>query len=179
MRPSYDSSFAVLKERVEIIGTAQAQVSRPPRHDDDDFGPSIFRMLLEDVDLANLTVPGLYVGRSQLRRISFRDSDLHLSALNWSGLEECDFSGADLSGSDLRACRFVRCLFRGANLAQADLRGSTFEACAFDDAVMRGAVVHRRHRLLGLLKLGSSPRLSAVQRAGISWSADTTEPGGG
>ena len=182
MRASYQDSLELLRERVEISGDAQAQVSRPPRHDDDELGPSIFRLLVEDVDLSNLTVPGLFIGRSDLRRISFRGSDLHFAALNWSDVAECDFSGADLSGSDLRACRFVRCQFRGTDLTRADLRGSTFEGCAFEDAAMQGAILRRRPALLGLLRLGSDQEslpLSPAQRAAISWSADEDEPGGG
>ena len=66
MRLSYDASFAILKERVEIIGDAQPAVDRPPRHDDDNLGPSIFRLMLQDVSLSDLTIPGLYIGRSEL-----------------------------------------------------------------------------------------------------------------
>jgi len=182
MRPSYEDSFAVLKDRVEMIGDPQARVSRPPRHDDEELGPSIFRLSLEDVDLTNLCLPGLYVGRSELRRISFAGSDLHFSTFNWSDLVDCDFRGADLSGSDLRACKFVRCLFRDANLARSDLRGSDFEACAFDHAAMGRSALYRRPRTLGFLKLGTDQEtlpLSAAQRAEIAWSPDVAEPGGG
>ena len=182
MRPSYEVSFGTLKNRVEIIGDPQAQVLRPPRHDDETLGPSIFRLLLEDVDLAGLTLPGLHVGRSEMRRISFGGSDLHMSTFNWSDLIDCDFSGADLSGADLRACSFVRCLFRGANLARSDLRGSNFEACVFDNAAMAGTTLYRRGRALGFFKVGTDQEslpLSAAQRAGIAWSAEAAEPGGG
>lgn len=182
MRSTYDSSFLLLKERVEVIGDPQPEVSRPPRHDDEEVGPSIFRLLLEDVKLEDLTLPGLYVARSELRRVSFRGSDLHLSAINWTDLSDCDFSGADLSRSDLRACKFVRCLFRNANLAEADLRGSAFEGCEFADALMAGATLFRRPRLLGLLNAGDDQEalpLSKVQRAAITWSSDSSEPGGG
>jgi uncharacterized protein YjbI with pentapeptide repeats len=182
MRATYDGSFLLLKERVEIIGNPQSKVSRPPRHDDEELGPSIFRMLVEDVALEDLTLPGLYVGRSELRRVSFRGSDLHLSAINWSDLADCDFSGVDLSASDLRACTFVRCVFRGANLARADLRGSKFEGCDFVDAAMAGASLFRRPRVLGLFRAGGDQQslaLSASQRAAISWSGDSPDPGGG
>lgn len=181
-RASYGDSISVLKGRVEIMGDVQAEVSRPPRHDDDELGPSVFRMLVEDVDLASLTIPGLYVGRSALRRISFQGSDLHLSTFNWSDLAECNFGETDLSHSDLRACIFVRCLFRGADLAQADLRGSTFKDCNFDGAAMRGATLSQGPRLLRLFRLGSdqtSLPLSALQRAEVTWSGEKSEPGGG
>jgi uncharacterized protein YjbI with pentapeptide repeats len=182
MRTSYDSSFLVLRERVEIIGDAQSEVVRPPRHDDQEPGPSIFRMLVEDVKLEDLTLPGLYVGRSELRRVSFRGSDLHLSAINWSDLADCDFGGADLSGSDLRACKFVRCLFRGTNLAHADLRASVFEGCDFADAVMTGASLFRRSKIFGLFRAGDDQQslaLSVTQREAVSWSRNNPEPGGG
>jgi uncharacterized protein YjbI with pentapeptide repeats len=182
MRSPYDSSFLLLKERVEIVGDVQPQVSRPPRHDDEELGPSIFRLLLEDVKLEDLTVPGLYVAHSELRRISFCGSDLHLSAVNWTDLSDCDFTGADLSRSDLRACKFVRCLFRSANLVEADLRGSVFEGCEFTDALLTGAKLFRRSKLLGLFRAGddqSGLPLSTVQRAAISWSSDSPSPGGG
>jgi hypothetical protein len=69
MRVSYDASFAILKARVEIIGEPQPAVDRPPKHDDDNLGPSIFRLMLEDVSLSHLTIPDLYVGRSELTSV--------------------------------------------------------------------------------------------------------------
>jgi hypothetical protein len=182
MRSSYEESFAILKDRVEITGDPQAGVTRPPRHDDENLGPTIFRTLVADVSLAGLTLPGLYVARSELRRVSFRGSDLRLSAFNWSDVSECDFGDADLSRADLRACRFARCVFAAADLSEADLRGSTFEACAFDRAGMRGVKLHRRRTLLGLLKRGPDQEglpLSADQRSEIAWSEEAPAPGGG
>jgi hypothetical protein len=88
MPASYDSSFLLFKERVGGIGDPQSVVSRPPRHDDQLLGPSIFRMLVEDVRLEDVTLPGLFVGRSEVRRLSFRGSDLHLSTFNWSLLDD-------------------------------------------------------------------------------------------
>jgi Pentapeptide repeats (9 copies) len=182
MRPSYDESFAILKDRVEMTGDPRPGVTHPPRHDDENPGPSLFRVLVEDVSLAGLTLPGLYVARSELRRVSFRASDLRLSAFNWSDVSECDFGDADLSRTDLRACRFVQCIFSAADLSEADLRGSTFEACAFDRATMRRTKLHRRRALLGLLKRGPDQEglpLSADQRSEIAWSEEAPEPGGG
>jgi hypothetical protein len=142
MRRSYEDSLAELRGCVEILGDPQPRVTRPPRHDDEDLGPSIFRTLVEDVALEDLTLPGLYVGRSELKRVSFRGSDLHLSSLNWSDIRDCDFSASDLSGADLRACEFVRCTFAGGDLSSADLRGSGFHGCVFrgrSDARYRAA----------------------------------------
>jgi hypothetical protein len=179
MRSTYNSSYMLLKDRVDILGEPQPQVTRPPRHDDEKPGPSIFRLLLEDVKLEDLTVPGLYVARSELRRISFRGSDLHMSAVNWCDLLDCDFSAADLSGCDLRASTFVRCVFRGASLAGADLRRSVFEGCEFADAVMTGAVLFRRRKLFGLFTAGDDQQalpVSPAQREVISWSSESPEP---
>jgi BTB/POZ domain-containing protein KCTD9 len=182
MRASYRESVAVLAERVDIIGGPLPSVTRPPRHDDEELGPSLFRLLLQGVSLDDLTLPGLYVGRSELKAVSFRNSDLHLSAFNWSDVVECDFTAADLSGADLRACQFVRCTFRGANLSTADLRASSFDACVFDGAVMRAARLYRGRRILGLIKVGPDQTglsLSDQQRREVEWSVDAPEPGGG
>jgi BTB/POZ domain-containing protein KCTD9 len=181
-RPSYTDSVAVLKERVAILGDALLLVDRCPRHDDGVVGPSIFRMLVEDVSLAGLTLPGLYVGRAELRGVVFRDADLHLSAFNWSDIVECDFTGADLSDADLRACGFVRCSFRGANLAGADLRASSFEGCSFEGANAVGARLHRRSKAFGFIPTGADQQslpLTAEQRSVVQWCRDAPEPGGG
>jgi uncharacterized protein YjbI with pentapeptide repeats len=182
MRAGYRESVAVLAERVDITGGPLPSVTRPPRHDDEELGPSVFRSLLQDVSLEGLTLPGLYVGRSELKAVSFRNSDLHLSAFNWSDLVECDFAAADLSGADLRGCRFVRCTFRGANLSTADLRASSFDGCAFEGAVMRDARLYRRPKILGLIRAGPDQTglpLSEEQRREVEWCVKAPEPGGG
>ena len=182
MRSSYEESFAIIKERVEIIGEPRPGVTRPPRHDDEAPGPSIFRALVEDVSLTDLTLTGLFVGRSELKRVSFHGADLRVSAINWSDLSDCDFSGADLSGADLRACRFVRCSFAGANLSEADLRRSTFEGCELKGATMRGSKLHRARRVLGIFKSGTGQDaipLSRAQRDDVAWCEEGLEPGSG
>jgi uncharacterized protein YjbI with pentapeptide repeats len=179
---SYEESFRELTDCVEIIGEPRPTVDKPPRHDDDPSGPSIFRSRVEDVTLADLRLPGLYVGRSELRRVSFRGSDLHFSAINWNDVVECDFRGTDLSGADLRATRFARCNFSKANLSGADLRGAEFDSCSFEGAMMRGAILHGRPKFLGFISMGFDQRalpLSATQRAEVVWSTETPEPGGG
>ena len=178
MRASYRESVAILAERVEIIGGPLPSVTRPPRHDDEELGPSVFRSFLQSVSLDNLTLPGLYVARSELKGVSFRNSDLHLSAFNWSDVVECDFTAADCSGADLRACQFVRCTFREADLSTADLRASSFDDCVFDGAVMRGARLYRRPRILGLIAAGPDQTglpLSDQQRREVEWCADAPE----
>lgn len=181
MKPPYEQSIAILKERVDIIGEALASLDRRPQHDDEVLGPSMFRMSVEDVSLDALTLPCLYVGRSELARVSFASTDLRLSTMNWSDVLECDFSGAILAAADLRACRFQKCTFREADLADADLRGSSFEDCVFDGAIMRGTKLHRPHRRFFVRREPGqeSLPLSADQRAEIDWCADAPEPGGG
>src|SRR5688500_12362861 len=106
---TYEDSVLLLKERAGAMGDALPLVQRVPRPDDDPIGPSFFGPRWEVVVLAVLSLPGLYVSRSQLARISFRSSDLRLAAFNWSDVLDCDFHGADLSGAALRSSRFTRC----------------------------------------------------------------------
>ena len=182
MRPSYEQSVATLKQRVEIVGDPLPSLDRRPRHDDDVLGPSIVRMQVADVSAAGLTLPCLYVGRSELRKVVFAGADLHLSTLNWNDVVECDFSKADFVEADLRACRFRQCTFRGADLSRADLRGSTFDRCLFDGASMRGTRLQRPRRRLGFLRVGASQEslpLSGEQRKLVDWCEDAPEPGGG
>ena len=181
-RPQYADSIAILKERLDVIGDALPDVTERPRHDDEILGPTIFRMRAADVSLASLTLTGLYVGRSELRRVSFQDTELRLAVFNWSDIVECDFRRADLSDADFRACRFVRCDFGDATLVRTDLRGSTFEDCSFDGANFTGAQLYRRPGLLGVIKLGFDQRslpLSAEQRRVAEWCAEAPEPAGG
>jgi uncharacterized protein YjbI with pentapeptide repeats len=179
---SYEDSFKELSDSVEIIGEPRPTVDKPPRHDENPPGPSIFRLLLEDVSLEDLRLPGLYVGRSELRRVSFRGSDLHFSAINWNDVVECDFRGTDLSGADLRSSRFVRCNFSKADLSGADLRGASFDSCTFEGAMVRGAILHARPKFLGFISSGFDQRslpLAPTQHAEVVWSAETPEPDGG
>src|SRR5262245_51463296 len=111
---TYADSVAVLKDRVGIIGDALPLVTQVQRPGDDPIGPSLFRIGVADADISDLCLSGLYVGRSILTRVSFKGTELRLSAFNWSGLEECDFSGANLQQADLRSSRFVRCSFEAA-----------------------------------------------------------------
>lgn len=170
MRRSYHESFAVLTEAVEIVGEPRPVVTRPPRADDLEFGPSIFRTLVEGVDLSDLTLPGLYVGRSELRAVFLAGSDLRLATFNWNDVSACSFYRCDLSGADLRACNFERCAFTQADLTQADLRHSSFRDCDFTGARLGGTLLLPNQRALLLL--------STEQEAVIAWS-DDSEPTGG
>ncbi len=129
-------------------------------------------MRLADADLGGLTLPRAFFGRSEIRSVSFRGTDLSESAANWNDFIDVDFSTADLSRADLRASIFKHVIFRGAILRGADLRRATFHKCAFTDADMTGAKVTRA--LAWLLQL------SRDQRHAIDWQSDPgPEPEGG
>jgi pentapeptide repeat protein len=187
-RRSYSDSVEILKDRVGIIGDALPLVERVPRHDDEVLGPSIFRTVVDDASLEGLTLSGLYVGRSIVRRATFAGSELRLAAFNWSGIADCNFEGADLAGADLRACEFIRCSFCRANLAKVDLRCSTFSQCRFDEANLEGALLYRPPGLLAMVprlvmvpRFGfqADPRLTSAQRDQVRWCRDAPVPGGG
>ncbi len=86
MRKPYEASFETLRMLVPIVGEPRPRVFRCPRGDDDEPGPSIFCETVGDVRLENLTLPGLFVGRARLLRVSFAG---------------CDFAGARLDGAVL------------------------------------------------------------------------------
>ena len=178
---SYSDSIALLKERVEIIGDALPEVVRVPRPDDDPFGPSLFRMGLEGAELAGLCLRGLYVSRSELKRVSFAGSDLQLAAFNWSDLIDCDFSGVDLRQADMRSSAFSRCRFDRAALDGADLRGTRFDSCSFAGATLAQAKLQRGGALawLGIGRAQEALPLSDEQRATILWLSDAPEAPGG
>ena len=187
-RTSYRDSVAILKDRVGAMGDALPVVDRVPRSGDEVLGPSIFRTLVEDASLEGLSLPGLYVGRSLVRRVSFAGSELRLAAFNWSDIADCNFEGADLAGADLRACVFERCNFRRADLAKSDLRCSNFRGCRFDEASLEGASLYRWPGVLGILPrlvmvpvpgFQTGPRLTPAQRKQVRWCRDAPKPGGG
>lgn len=144
---------------------------RAPRHDDEVLGLHFFRTRLEDVHLDGLTLPRTFFGRSEIRKVSMRDSDLSESTANWNDFVDVDLSAADLSRANLRASRFERVSFRGAVLRDADLRHATFRGCAFDAADLTGARLTRGLRWLFFL--------SHAQRRGIDWQPPGPEPEGG
>jgi BTB/POZ domain-containing protein KCTD9 len=163
-RLSYDLSCArlcglgllALNERPPIP-------KRLPRHDDKTpLGFSVFRALLDDtVDLSDLSLPRTFFGRSEINRVSFRNTDLHESNLCWNDFLGTDFTDADLARSDMRSSIFQRVFFVNANLDGADLRGSSFIDCNFEGATMRGAAL-ARDQCPGM-------HLSEVQRLAVDW----------
>jgi uncharacterized protein YjbI with pentapeptide repeats len=145
---------------------------RPPRYDDEVLGVGFFRTQLADANLDGLTLPRTFFGRSEIRGVSFRDTDISESTANWNDFIDVDFSSADLSRADLRASVFERVNFSRASLRGADLRHATFTDCSFADADLTGAKLARES--VSLL------RLSPTQQSVIGWHADQgEEPGGG
>jgi uncharacterized protein YjbI with pentapeptide repeats len=171
-RIPYVESCRVLQNRGLLeAGELPALPERAPRHDDEHLGVSFFRSRLADVPLEGLTLPRTFFGRSEIRGVSFRGTDLSESTANWNDFIDVDFSSADLSRADLRASVFERVSFQGAVLRGADLRGATFRSCTFTDADMTGAKLARAFTWLF--------RLSAAQRGVIDWQSPGPEPGGG
>ena len=179
MPKSYQESFEILASLVEIIGGPRPDIARPPRHDDEEVGPSLFRSFVADANLSDLTLPGLYVGRSEITACDFSRSDLHLSTFNWSDFSCCQFTDCDLRGSDLRACKFEDCSFRDADLSGADVRGSAFERCDFVGARCDDLILYRRGGLLRISTDETRVPLSKEQRARVKWTREYPEPGGG
>jgi uncharacterized protein YjbI with pentapeptide repeats len=145
---------------------------RPPRHDDEMLGVGFFRTQFADTKLDGLTLRRTFFGRSEIRSVSFRDTDLSESTANWNDFIDVDFSCADLSRADLRACVFERVSFSGASLRGADLRHATFTDCSFADADLTGTKLARESESL--------LTLSPTQRSVVEWHADQgDEPDGG
>jgi hypothetical protein len=122
-RKTYIESVRELEQQ-RWIERGQAPVippARRPRFDDKTLGVQFFRTRVEGADFSNLTLPGTYVGRTEIAHTSFRNTDLSHSTMCWNDFVEVDFTGA---------C-----------LASCDLRSSTFDECTFDDADLHGALV--------------------------------------
>jgi len=65
-----------------------------------------FRTRVSDDKFENLTLPRTFFGRSEIRDMSFRGTDLSESTLCWNDFIAVDFSDCDLSNGDLRASLF-------------------------------------------------------------------------
>jgi uncharacterized protein YjbI with pentapeptide repeats len=134
---------------------------KPPRHDDDVLGVSFFRTALAECTLENLTLPRTFFGRSNIRGVSFRGSDLSESVACWNDFTDVDFSLVDLSKADLRASLFKNVNFHSANLRNVDFRHATFQKCIFINADLTGAKFLRGFRWIFIL--------SSSQRRSIHW----------
>ena len=170
-RRSYEDSCRELLGR-GWIDEVRPMPARPPRHDDEVLGLSFFRTMLADADLSSMTLPRTFFGRSEIRRVSFRDTDLNESTLCWNDFIEVDFTAARLAKADLRAARFDTVTFAMADLRDTDLRHASFEKCDFTGADLRDALATNEQR--AMLNLSSS------QTGTVSWHDEAgDEPGGG
>jgi uncharacterized protein YjbI with pentapeptide repeats len=172
-RLSYEESCAALQKRKMIgAGAIPALPDSQPRHDDAaGRGIRFVNTVLAHRRLENLTLPRTFFGRSEIRRMSFKGSDLSGATANWNDFVQVNFSGADFSGSDLRACLFERVRFVGASLAGVDFRYCGFKRCDFKDADLTDAKLTR--------KAGAALRLTPEQQSVIDWQAeDGIEPEG-
>ena len=171
-RVPYAESCRILQSKNLLdAGRIPGLLGRPPRHDDQELGVNFFRTSLADVTLDGLTLPRTFFGRSEIRSVSFRSSDLSESTANWNDFSDVDFSSADLSRIDFRASVFERVSFLGAALRGADLRHATFRNCTFTGADMTGARLTRG--------FSWRFRLSPIQRAVVDWQPQGAEPEGG
>ncbi len=137
-----------------------------PHPDDATMGLEFFRTLLQDEDLSSLTMPRLYLARSEFLRVRWQNSDLSESRCCWNDFRDCDFRDACLAGADLRASNFSGCDFERADLSEADLRHARFENCRFDRATLQGAILSRGQNLKASL-------------AGVDWREKGPLPPGG
>jgi uncharacterized protein YjbI with pentapeptide repeats len=146
---------------------------RMPRYDGaEPWGVNFFRERVQDKDFSNLTLPKTYFGRSELKGVRFRNTDLSQSNLCWNDFIDVDFSETILDACDLRCSLFERVKFIDADLRAADLRGSSFKACLFDGANVQGAILTRAQ--------GVRIALSKEQRISVDWRDDEgPEPDGG
>jgi hypothetical protein len=147
--------------------------ARRPQHDDQEpLGITFFRTLVVDSRLENMTLPRTFFGRSEIRSVSFRNTDLSESTLCWNDFTDVGFEQADLSRSDLRASLFENVRFVGAQLRESDLRHSTFTNCDFASADLAGAKVTRDQ--------AAQLKLTKAQREQVDWKdSPGDEPPGG
>jgi hypothetical protein len=100
MKPSsYDESLARFTGITGHDAKAKPHVTSRPRSDNEDPGPSLFRTLPEDGSRERMTLSGLFVGRSELSRVAFTASDLHLSTICWNDFTQYWFDRCDLADS--------------------------------------------------------------------------------
>lgn len=157
-------------------GSPLIPVRMPSYDDNEPLGFSYFRTKLVAADLANLSLPRMFFGRSLLEAVTFHNTDLSESRMCWNDFESCDFSHASLVGCDFRASNYVDCNFSGANLTRADLRMSGFENCDFSGAVLVDAISDRE----SAEKYGLLECLTEEQKAAMQWHEEPgEEPGGG
>lgn len=109
-RISYEESYRRLQERGHFPEKDAPPLPSqlPSIQDEGPLGISFFRTFVGEEepgrveDIANMTLPRTFFGRSEVRQVSFKHTDLSESCLCWNDLVQVDFTETDLSGSDLR-----------------------------------------------------------------------------
>jgi uncharacterized protein YjbI with pentapeptide repeats len=173
-RLTYEQSCKVLQEFTLIErGTIPPIPAKAPQYDDEEpLGINFFRTVLENISLNNATLPRTYFSRSEIRKVTFRNSDFSESTVCWNNFIDVDFTEANLANCDLRASIFIKVNWNKANLENTDLRHSDFEQCNFYAAKMKNAKLTKDK--------ANSIGLSKEQRQQIDWQADEgEEPAGG
>jgi uncharacterized protein YjbI with pentapeptide repeats len=173
VRLDYPESIQYL-QRMGCLGSDEAPplLERAPSYGDErPQGLGFFKTFLADDSLAGLTIPRTFFGRSEVRAISFRSSDLSESCLCWNDFLDVDFTDAILAKCDLRASNYERVQFTRADLRNADLRRSRFFDCDFTDALLNGAKLDRGSQLLA--------SLTKEQKVVIDYQPEGEDPPGG
>ncbi len=144
----------------------------PTIYDTEPLGVQFFREFVEQEDFSNLTLPRTFFGRSEIKNVSFRNTDLSQSNLCWNDFIDVDFTEANLAEGDLRGSIFERVKFTDADLHGSDLRRSAFNACVFNGAAMQGTILTQAQ--------GAQLALSKTQVDAIDWRDEAgPEPDGG
>ncbi len=146
-----------------IDGSELPMPSRMPRHDDlEPLGVSFFKSSLNDeLDMSNLTLPRTFFGRSDLSKVSIKNTNSSESNLCWNEFVAIDFGLSDLSLCDGRSSNFYTVTFSNSDLTRTDLRHSRFKHCVFYGAIMDGTILTRTQAV----RLS----LSNEQRSTIDW----------
>ena len=106
-RKTYEASCLKLQPDYLDVGCIPPIPDHLPQYDDEGtLGVSFFRMMMDGDDLSNLSLPRTFFGRSELKDVSFHNTDLSESNLCWNNFIGVDFSSAILVRSDLRATIF-------------------------------------------------------------------------
>ena len=172
-RVSYEDSYRALQKR-KLVEPGDVPPLRydPPRHNDETPGLRFFNSMVGRIKLEHLTLPRIFISRSEFRSTSFKGADLSQSIANWNDFIGVNFTEADLSGSDFRACVFNGVKFKNANLAGVDFRYCGFAKCDFTGADVTDMKLAQ--------KAGRSLQLTPDQQSVVDWQADDgEEPEGG
>ncbi len=170
-RLTYAESFHVAEETLAIMGEPIPNVLKQPAYDDEELGPSLFRTLVEEFTVENLTLPGFFIGRSEIRQLAMRNCDLRLSCFCWNDFFSCSFANSILQATDFRDSNYLRCDFTDTDLREADLRRTFFEQCDFSGANLTGAIA--------IPNFASMVNLTEEQHHQIQWTEDAGSPAPG